>query len=164
MSLLDQKLNRPDLGLLILRVVFGSLLFVGGVQNLLGGKEMLEAVGKPVEIFGIAQGRVFWGLLAALIETVGGIFIVFGFMFRWAMLVAFCYMGLVTTWMWQDPENHRYMVAMDHPAVWRNLMVRISTLGGPMSFATVFLALLFTGPGRFAIKRTGARAPVRHGD
>jgi putative oxidoreductase len=148
LSAIEQKLNRPDLGLLALRLVFGAVIFVFGVQKLMGGGPVFEFLGKSMEIFGITGQPKFWGLLSALTETFGGLFILLGLFFRPAAFVLFFNMIMATM------MNFKMTGAPDYSSTdafgkW------LGTVAVPVYFCVVFLALLFTGPGKYAIHKSG---------
>ncbi len=149
MSLLtsfEQKFNWPDLGLLILRVVFGAIILIFGVGKLIGGGDMLAMIGGALAKFGLTKFPMVWGLLAALTETLGGICILFGIFFRPAALLLFFNMVVATSFLWG---------AGPHLASYGDLLTFLGTINPPLAFCTVFLALLFTGPGKYAIQKSG---------
>lgn len=74
--------KKPDFGLLALRVMLGALLTLHGVGYLMGGSVAYGLLGSAVGLFGMNIMHLFWGFLAALIYTVGGLFIMLGFVFR----------------------------------------------------------------------------------
>lgn len=79
-----------DAGLLVLRLGFGlGLLYFHGWGKLTAGPEQWAGVGSAVEHLGIGFGHTAFGFLAAFAESVGGLLIALGFLFRpAAVLVA----------------------------------------------------------------------------
>lgn len=72
-----------DWGLLLVRLGLGGFyIFVHGGPKLLAGPEVWGQVGLAMGSVGIQWNPVFWGLVAALSEFVGGICLVTGFLFR----------------------------------------------------------------------------------
>lgn len=72
-----------DLGLLFLRFGFGlGFLYFHGWSKLSGGPERWTAVGGAMDVLGVGVGHTAFGFLAALAESVGGILIAIGFLFR----------------------------------------------------------------------------------
>ncbi|MEM9407677.1 MAG: DoxX family protein, partial [Acidobacteriota bacterium] len=64
--------NSTDLALLVLRLGFGVSMFAfHGWGKISGGPELWERLGGVMALFGISFAPVFWGLLAALAESVG---------------------------------------------------------------------------------------------
>ncbi len=142
----EQKLNRPDLGLLVLRVTFGGIIFVFGVQKLLGGEQMLTGIGGAMAKFGITFAPLFWGLLAALTEMLGGLCIFLGIFFRPAALLLFFNMIVATVFLWgTGPTFSSY----------GDFAGFVGKIDSPLTFCLAFLALLFTGPGKYAIHKGG---------
>ncbi len=121
-----------DAGLLCLRVVFGLYLAFGhGLGKITGGPERWAQLGGVMEgIFGFGFLPTFWGFLAAIAE------------FVCALLVA---VGLVTR-----PAALLVVINMMVAA-----LAHISGVidGGPemaLLYATLFLGLLFIGPGKYS--------------
>jgi putative oxidoreductase len=143
-SYIEQKLNRPDLGLLILRVVFGLLITTFGVAKLFGGGAMLAEVGGALAKFGITFAPMFWGLLSALTETLGGLCILLGIFFRPAAALLFFNMIVAITSMWGDGPDYSSFGAF---------MGYVQKIVLPVAFCAIFLALLLTGPGKYAVHK-----------
>lgn len=77
-----------DVGLLVLRLGFGlGFIFFHGWGKLTGGPERWAGVGSSVEHLGIGFGHAFFGFLAAFAESIGGLLIATGFLFRPAALL-----------------------------------------------------------------------------
>ena len=128
-----QSLDRyRDTGLLILRVGIG--LFVAlmhGWSKLTGGPEMWTQLGGTIDqVFGLNVLPVFWGFMAMLAEFIGGLLVTFGLLFRPALLLLIINMAVAAT-------------------------MHITTGQGSPELALVYgitwLALFFTGPGRYSL-------------
>lgn len=77
-----------DAGLLVLRLGFGlGFTYYHGWAKLTGGPERWADVGSAVEHLGIGFGHTFFGFLAAFAESIGGLLIAAGFLFRPAALL-----------------------------------------------------------------------------
>jgi len=86
-----------DLGLLILRVGFGLAFFwYHGYPKLSGGPQTWTAIGDAISNVGITFGYSFWGLLAALAESVGGLLFAAGLLFRPACVAILVVMVMAT--------------------------------------------------------------------
>lgn len=77
-----KKNNLLHVGLFILRVALGISIIFHGIPKLMGGEAAWTAVGSSMAVFGITFAPMFWGLLAALTEIVGGVFFAIGLLFR----------------------------------------------------------------------------------
>lgn len=138
MAFLKGKITFPDLGLLIIRLGIGtSLLLFHGWGKLMGGSATWEAVGGNMANLGLDFWPGFWGLMAALSESVGSICLALGVFFRpAAALLAFTM--LVAT------ARHLSLPADASNAGW-------SGASHALELLSVYLGLFLTGPGRFTI-------------
>ena len=133
-----------DLGLLVIRLGFGlGFVWFHGLPKLLGGPERWTGVGGAVGNFGIGFGHQWWGLLAAVIETFGGLFLAAGLFFRPVSLALMAVMVAAAT-------NH--------------IVTGQGSPGHALKNAFLFIGLAFTGPGRYSVdawwrrRRTGGAA------
>ncbi len=147
-SYFEQKLNRPDLGLLALRVVFGLVICVFGVQKLMGGSAMFEQIGSSMAMFGIPWQPKFWGLLCALAESFGGLCILLGLFARPAALILTFNMIVATAAMCKMTGAPDFS-SVDALGGW------LGKVAVPVYFLAAFLALTFCGPGKYAIHTKG---------
>lgn len=129
-----------DLGLLVLRLVFGtSMLIHHGVGKILAGPERWEKLGGNMELVGITFLPVAWGFLAAFSESIGSILLVLGWQVRVVAFLLACTMTVaVLTHLNMPPEEAR--------AGWTGA-------AHALEFGGAFLALLFAGGGRFGVSR-----------
>ena len=79
-----------DLGILIARLGFGlGFFWWHGLGKITAGWDAWAGYGRSVSRFGITVGHEWWGLAAAITESVGGLCIAAGLLFRfWALLLA----------------------------------------------------------------------------
>lgn len=119
-----------DIGMLLLRLGFGlGFLYFHGWSKLVGGPERWAGVGSAVETFGIGFGHTVFGFVASVAESIGGVCIATGFLFRPA--AALIAATMFTAWA-------REVSGDDNPAhAFKNLWVAIG--------------LGFTGPGRYSV-------------
>ncbi len=120
-----------DLGLLIVRIGFGlGFFWFHGWPKLTAGPERWSGVGGAMGSVGIHFAPEWWGLGAAIIESVGGLLIVLGLFFRPAALALATVMLVAMT-------NH------------------ISTGRGSPAHAFkntwLFAGLFLVGPGRYSV-------------
>lgn len=120
-----------DLGLLIARVGFGGgFIWYHGGPKLIDGIERWGRTGDAMAHFGITFGYEWWGLAAALGETLGGLLLALGLFFRPAALVLAWVMIVATT---------------NHIATGRG------TPSHSFKNAWLFVGLFFIGPGRYSL-------------
>lgn len=133
-------LQDHDLGLLIIRVFIGGAMIAYGVPKFMNGGDYLVEVGKSMGYLGIHFAPLFWGFLAALIEVMGGFMILAGFLFRpAAAFLAFTMIVATIAQVHQlDPAKGKDFVMMAMH---------------PLSYAGVFMGLLFSGPGKWSIQK-----------
>jgi putative oxidoreductase len=133
-----------DAGLLVARVGFGLAFFwFHGYPKLTAGPDGWERTGRAVSHVGITFGYEWWGLAAALAETVGGLLFAAGLFFRPACLALLGVMVMATIEQYQRPAPQP-----EHA----------------LKNAFIFIGLFLTGPGRFsADARMGGRLPGRRG-
>lgn len=134
-----------DLALLVLRVGIGvSFVFVYGWTKISGGPGTWASLGENMALFGITVWPTFWGFMAALAEFGGGICLMLGLFFRPVLVLMLATMGVAAT---------------------GHISGQIS--GGPWhatEMATVFVALLLTGPGRYSIDAYFGSEKTDHDD
>ncbi|NKY30448.1 DoxX family protein [Nocardia gamkensis] len=131
-----------DIGLLIVRVVFGGLLAAHGAQKLFGwwGGPGLQANADGFEQMGYNPGKVF-GTLAGLSELGGGLLLLLGLLTPLA--------GAIVVGTMINAIN----------ATWAGGLLGGYEMG--LLFAVVGAALPFTGPGKFSLD--AGRPWGRHG-
>jgi len=83
-KILLSNLNNTDLGLLIIRVTFGGLMYLNhGHGKLLGGVDRWYGLGGALtNMIGLDFLRTFFGLMASLSESVLSLFILAGLLTR----------------------------------------------------------------------------------
>lgn len=127
-----------DLGLLVMRLGIGvSMLAFHGWGKITAGPERWEKLGGEMAHFGIRFLPVFWGLMAALAESLGAVLIVLGFLFRPAAAV----LGFT---MLVAALRHLNLPADAPGAGW-------SGASHALELLAVCLGLVLTGPGKYAL-------------
>ena len=127
-----EKFDRPDVGLFILRVIVGIYMTAHGIFLLQGGSETYNWLGQQLAVFGVTFAPTLWGFLAAFIETVGGIVIIVGFLFRPVQLLLFIVMVVAIVYHVNNGDDIYKVIAF------------------PGILAAVFFAFLFLGPGKYS--------------
>ena len=129
------KLNQyKDLGLLIVRVGLGAMFIYHGYPKLLAGTDGWAGLGASTKYVGITFAPVFWGFLAALVETLGGFLILIGLAFRPVCLLLV--INLV-------------VAAAMHLGKGDGLQGAAHAIEDAIMFA----GLLFIGPGKFSVDK-----------
>lgn len=123
-----------DFGLLLLRIVVGSLyLWMVGWPKLAGGLAAWKRGGEAMKYVGITFWPTFWGCLIAFTASVGIVLFILGLLFRPACLLLFLTLLFASV-----------------------IAYRLHGLGsaaGEIELAVLFFALLFIGPGKFSVDR-----------
>lgn len=131
---ISEFFKRPNLGLLIIRLVLGATFIAHGLMKFLGGTAALESVGSAMQSFGITAFPVFFGGIAALCELLGGLLILIGYKFRFGAFALFLVMFVAA-------------------------YTQFNGVGSFMKFAwalemaAVFFGLIFIGPGKYSIDK-----------
>lgn len=76
-----------DTGLLILRIGLGCMFLFHGLPKLFGGPERWEGIGGAMANLGITFLPAFWGFMAAISESLGGICLILGIFVRPACML-----------------------------------------------------------------------------
>ena|SRR5437016_5375329 len=122
-----------DTGLLLLRIGLGVAFIAHGWPKVAGGKGTWVGLGSAVP-FG---PPVVWGFIAAVVETLGGLFFAIGFLFRPVSFLLFVQMVVAVSFhmrMMKPPMNE-FQQGWSHA----------------FELATVFLGMMFVGPGRYSV-------------
>ena len=132
--------QHPHFGNFIIRSAVGAILAISGWNKFAAGQATLEAVGTNVSRVGLAVASdgalaLFFGIMAAGSELIGGILLILGVLFRSATAVLLLTMAVATVTKYQTTSGD------------------FIQYGYPLVVFLVLLGLLFTGPGRFSIMR-----------
>lgn len=121
-----ESTNSSDWILLALRLLFGTLLFVHGVQKLTSYKSLSKSFLDPIGFGGKTSLR-----LAIFAEFFCSLGVITGCLFRLALIPIITTMGIAA-----------FFALKKAPWIQREL---------PVSYLLVFILLIITGPGRFSI-------------
>jgi putative oxidoreductase len=126
-----------DWGLLFLRVALGSFyLYAHGWHKLAGGVHAWRELGGAMRYTGIHFAPVFWGLMAALSETLGCVMVILGFLFRPACILLFITLCVASL------------------SVLHGKGGGLEIAAHPIELAILFFSLLFIGPGKYSIDKS----------
>lgn len=136
---LNDFIQRPGVGLLIIRCGLGVMMFIHGMNKFSGGKETLQKVGGAIENLGVSIGHpafaLIFGAVAAGSQLIGGGILVLGWMARLGAFAIASTMAVAT------------LEVMGREGT------ELSNWGHPLLFCLVALGLVFTGPGRISIQK-----------
>lgn len=132
MPLLENRYRYADLGLLLLRLGLGVMFVVHGYPKLMGGPATWTALGGEMRHLGLGFAPTFWGLAAAVAETIGGQLLALGLLFRWACAALLLTMIVAT---------------VSHLAAGEGF----DGYAHAVESGIVFLGLLFVGPGKYSV-------------
>jgi putative oxidoreductase len=120
-----------DLGLLIVRLGFGlGFIYFHGWGKITGGPEAWANYGAAMENFGIGFGHTFFGLMAALTESVVALMFAAGLFFRPACLLLASVMFVAAT--------QHFLTGRGTPAhAFKNLFL--------------FVGMALVGPGKYSL-------------
>lgn len=134
--------QHPNLGTFIIRASVGAILAFAGWNKFAGGTGVLEAVGSNVSRVGLEIGSsgafpLFFGIMAAGSELLGGILLILGVLFRPMTALLLVTMGVATVTKYQTTSGD------------------FTLYGYPLLMFLVLLGLLFSGSGKYSIVRDG---------
>ena len=130
---IENRLSRyADTGLLILRTGLGIMFLYHGAPKLFGGPETWARVGAAAGNFGLSFAPAFWGFMAGIAEFGGGLFLMLGLLFTPACVLLV--IDLV-------------VAASSHIHAGQG----IGGASHAIEDATVFLSLIFIGPGKYSL-------------
>jgi putative oxidoreductase len=125
-----------DGGLLFLRLALGGFyLYAHGWHKLAGGVKEWHTLGEAMRYVGVHFAPVFWGLMAALSETLGCVLVMLGCLFRPACLLLFLTLFVASTELVRKGQGWE---AASHP----------------IELAILFFSLLFIGPGKYSVDKS----------
>jgi putative oxidoreductase len=127
--ILTKLTHHRDVGLLILRVGVGLMFMGHGIPKLLGGPDTWRMLGQGV---GVPFLPTFFGLMAGIGESLGGLLLVLGLLFRpGCILLSLVMLGAITY----------HFRAGDAFALYSR----------PIEMLILFVSLLLIGPGRYSL-------------
>lgn len=135
MAFLSSLGKYKDIGILVIRVGLGlSFLLFYGYPKLIGGPAMWKAVGGAMTHVGIDAYPIVWGFLAALVEALGGLFLILGLFFRPASLFLSFTM---------------LIAVMNHLAAGDGW----SGASHPLELMMICMGLVLIGPGKYSVDK-----------
>ena len=136
-----QRLHRPDIGLLALRVAIGAIFFLHGWTKLVGQREMF--VREILNMVGWTMPDIaIWAVTA--LELIGGLALILGILARWAALALTLEMVLVVL-MFHIHQGF-FIVAVPNVPLAYGLEFHLALIGG-------LICTTLAGPGRWSLSR-----------
>lgn len=123
--------RKKDVGLLIMRLGLAAVLLWHSVPKLIGGAPAWKSVGTTMDFINLGLPVSFTGLLSLALETLCSIGLIFGYLFRFSSSVLFVLLLLYSF--------NYFNVAYKTLMMWS------------LALTSVFLGLVFTGPGRYSL-------------
>lgn len=120
--------------LLLLRIGIGIMMMMHGYPKLSGGIEKWEKLGSAMTAIGVKVLPTLWGFMAAITESIGGLFFVLGLFFRPTSFFLLFTMVVATAMHLKDGET---IVDASHS----------------IELAVVFLSMFIIGPGRYSVDK-----------
>lgn len=133
MALFGQLGNYKNGGLLVMRAGIGAMMIVHGMPKI-AHYEKWAGLGESMGVLHIHFWPAFWGFMAALTETVGGLFTILGLWFRLVSLFMI-FLFIVAT--------------LTH----LNGGDGIGEASHAIELGFVYLGYLFLGPGKYSVDK-----------
>lgn len=130
--------NALHVALLIVRIGFGIIFMLHGWPKITGGVDTWSGIGGAMAVTGLDFAPAFWGFMASLAEFGGGLLLVFGFLTRPVAALM-----LITM----------LVAVLMHSAQGDGL----TTILHPLKGLVVFIALLYSGAGKYSLDRRFAK-------
>jgi len=134
MAILSKLGNYKNFGLLIIRIGLGIMFIYHGYPKLIGGEEKWTKIGATAGYVGIHFLPMIWGLLCALVETVGGVLLIMGLVFRPVCILLVLNLIVAVAAMFAKGEG-------------------LDGAAHALEDAIVFAGLIFIGPGKYSMDK-----------
>lgn len=134
MALFTKLGKYNNTALLILRAGIGIMMMLHGYPKLSGGMEKWEKLGRAMGAIGINVIPTFWGFMAAITESVGGLFFLLGLFFRPTSLFLLFTMIVAMAMHLKSGET-------------------IMDASHAVELAIVFLSMFILGPGKYSVDK-----------
>jgi putative oxidoreductase len=139
MTLFSNLGKYKNFGLLVIRVGLGIMFIYHGYPKLIGGIKMWEQLGSSTKYVGIHFAPVLWGLLCALVETIGGFLLFIGLVFIGLVFRPVCLL-LVINLIVAAISQYKSGGGLQDAA-------------HAIEDAIMFAGLMFLGPGRYSVDK-----------
>ena len=123
--------RQSNFGLLIMRLGLAAVLLIHSLPKLFAGNQSWQSVGTTLAFINVGVPAAILGFIMLLLGALGAISLMFGYFFRIACIILFIIFGLYFF--------NYFRIDYQTLMLWS------------AGLATVFLGLIFVGPGRYAI-------------
>ena len=133
LTLLISNYTKTDLGLLLMRITFGSLMFYShGLNKILAGTERWNRLGGALtDLIGLSSLKPFFGFMASFSESVCALLIVLGLFTRLSSFLLFFTMLIASV---------KHFADGDLPEM-------------ALLYGIFCLFLILTGPGKYSLDK-----------
>ena len=123
--------RQTNSGLLIMRLGLAAVLLIHSLPKLFGGGSSWESVGTTLGFINVGVPPAVLGFAMLLLETLGAVSLLFGYLFRIACILLFVIYGLYFF--------NYFRIGYQTLMLWS------------AGLAAVFFGLIYVGPGRYSI-------------
>ena len=123
--------RKNNSGLLIMRLGLSATLLIHAVPTLIAGDSAWQSIGRTLNFINIGLPQTLLGFIFLILAALGAVSLLFGYFFRIACIVLFVLFGLYFF--------NYFSIGYKSLMLWS------------AGLASVFLGLVFVGPGRYAI-------------
>ena len=123
--------RKSDIGLLLMRLGLSAMLLLHAAPQLVKGANAWKSVGMSLNFVNPAIPSHYFGGLVLLVEALGSICMIFGYLSRTASLLLCALFGAYCF--------NYYSIGYSTLMLWS------------LGLSLVFFGLLYTGPGRYAV-------------
>lgn len=135
MALLSILGKYSNIGLLVMRLGLGAMMILHGYPKLLGGPERWTKLGGAMANIGVDDYPIFWGFMAAITETLGGLFVILGLAFRPVCILLAFTMAVAAITHFHRGDG-------------------ISGASHALELGFAYLGLVFVGAGKYAVDKS----------
>ena len=123
--------RQTNSGLLIMRLGLAAVLLVHSLPKLFAGSHSWQSVGTTLSFINVGVPPTILGFVMLLLEALGAVSLLFGYLFRIACIILFVIYGLYFF--------NYFRIGYQTLMLWS------------AGLAAVFFGLIYVGPGRYSI-------------
>ena len=125
------KDRKTNFGLLVMRLGLAAVLLIHSLPKLFASTQKWQAVGTTLSFINVGVPATILGFVLLLLEALGAVSLVFGYLFRIACTILFILFGLYFF--------NYFSIGYQTLMLWS------------IGIAFVFLGMTYIGPGKYAI-------------